>query len=461
MSNQKPIFLPLDMTASVMSNRIENEQHALPATALKLIKPEYSPFYSKDLSVVLIDESGNSVTLNNKADYQCIDIVTDVTKVTGFDVYRFILITRQNTTGIIRLSYRALGGQQNGSAPQTLQAANDALATDVRVPWSEVHDKPNGFTPKAHPQDVEDLYGMEYLKDAISGIRTDILNTVNSRKIGLNSATQALIKEWMLLRITPFVDLINHQKNYNNTHILTKDQVGLPDVENVSLCTPFSLKKLLSSDEKTNQLGHLSEYNNPHTLTKEQVGLGDVMDYATAIIDNTTTNYAADAYVVVSALMTAVQNLLSPYLRKSSLDIASGVAKLNSAGKVPTTLIPAELGYTCADIYDYFVSKPSTGQVIFSITTLRNPHCVLLLKRSVMTCSVSATAPSVFTVLKNNTQIGQFVFSAGSTESVYTSDTGTYMEKLLPGDLLQVRAPSVVDATLAGIGIGLMAGVPV
>lgn len=460
MPNQKPIFLPLDLTGSSSLNLVENEKHALSSVAIKLIKPQYSPFYKKDLVVTVTDADNSSITLSSGTDYQYVDIVSGITKETGLEVYRFILIARQNISGTVGITYRALGGQQNGSVVQTLENANAALATDVQVLWSEVHDKPNGFTPKPHSQDAEDLYGMEYLRDAIARIKADILNTTNSRKLGLNAAIQALIKEWILIRITPPGELNAHLENVSNTHTLTKAQIGLEDVQNTVLCTPAALKKLLSSDEKGSQLGHLSDYNNPHSLTKAQLGLDNVSDYGVTAIDNTTSDYIAEGYVVVATLAAAVQNLLAPYIKKSNLGVAGGVAKLSSSGTTPTALIPVELGYTCADVYDYFVAKPTANQVVFSVTTLRNPHCVVLFKRSVLTCSIAPTAACIFTVLKNGTKIGQFTFSAGGAQGVYTSVTGTYMEKLLPGDLLQVRAPATADTTLAGIGLGLMAGVP-
>ncbi len=248
MSNQKPIHLPLDWTGSSPLNLIQNETHELAPIPLKVIKPQYAPFYKKGVSITVTDASGSTYRLEDITDYQCIELVANETKETGLEIYRFILITRQNISGTIAITYQSLGGQQNGSVQNTLQAANAAVATDVKVPWSEVHDKPMGFTPKAHAQDVEDIYGMEYLKDALARVSADLTNTANSRKRELNAAIQALIKEWISIRKTPAADLSPHLNNYSNSHGLSKAQIGLSDVENFEFCTPASLKTLLSSD---------------------------------------------------------------------------------------------------------------------------------------------------------------------------------------------------------------------
>ena len=57
---------------------------------------------------------------------------------------------------------------------------------------------------------------------------------------------------------------IYHIEDYNNPHMVTKEQVGLGNVDNVKQATYEDLLK------------HKQDYNNPHMVTKEQVGLGNV-----------------------------------------------------------------------------------------------------------------------------------------------------------------------------------------
>lgn len=82
-------------------------------------------------------------------------------------------------------------------------------------------------------------------------------------------------------------DLAAHVSDFNNPHHVTKEQVGLGKVDNTSdLEKPISIavQKALNNikidatgyatkEELTN---HINDRNNPHNVTKEQIGLGNV-----------------------------------------------------------------------------------------------------------------------------------------------------------------------------------------
>lgn len=68
----------------------------------------------------------------------------------------------------------------------------------------------------------------------------------------------------------------------------------------------------------------------------------------------------------------------------------------------------------------------------------------------------SAAASTTFLVRKNGSNIGTMVFGAGGTVATFTT-TGTTVSFAI-GDLLEVVAPSSVDATLANVAV-TMAGV--
>lgn len=82
-------------------------------------------------------------------------------------------------------------------------------------------------------------------------------------------------------------DLAAHVSDFNNPHHVTKEQVGLGKVDNTSdLEKPISIavQEALNNikidatgyatkEELTN---HINDKNNPHNVTKEQIGLGDV-----------------------------------------------------------------------------------------------------------------------------------------------------------------------------------------
>lgn len=106
-------------------------------------------------------------------------------------------------------------------------------------------------------------------------------------------------------------DLEQHVTNLDNPHNVTKEQIGLENVDNtsdmdkpVSTATQNELNKINQS-----VTSHVSDNNNPHTVTKAQVGLG---------------NLTNDAQV-----------------KRSEMGVANGVAILDEQGLVPSSQLPS------------------------------------------------------------------------------------------------------------------------
>ena len=105
-------------------------------------------------------------------------------------------------------------------------------------------------------------------------------------------------------------NLNTHTSNKSNPHVVTKSQVGLGSVPNVSTndqaptYTDASTVTKLTSGEKLSVafgkiakaisgfISHLADKSNPHVVTKSQVGLGSCDNTADA---NKSVNYAASA----------------------------------------------------------------------------------------------------------------------------------------------------------------------
>lgn len=92
--------------------------------------------------------------------------------------------------------------------------------------------------------------------------------------------------------------------------ILTKDDVGLDKVDNTSdLDKPISNATQRALDKARDNLNaHLIDKGNPHEVTKAQVGLGNVTN--------------------------------DPQVKRAEMGVASGVATLDSAGKIPLSQFP-------------------------------------------------------------------------------------------------------------------------
>lgn len=137
-------------------------------------------------------------------------------------------------------------------------------------------------------------------------------------------------------------NLTNHTENKSNPHDVTKDQVGLGNVDNTSdINKPVStatqtaldnLNKELSQDisEVDNKIEeHIKNTENPHSVTKEQVGLG--------LVDNT-----SDKDKPISTSQREEYDRIEKKLDDFSAtkNQPNGLASLDENGKLVLTQLP-------------------------------------------------------------------------------------------------------------------------
>lgn len=137
---------------------------------------------------------------------------------------------------------------------------------------------------------------------------------------------------------------------------LTKNQVGLPNVDNTSdLNKPISTAVQSALDAKASAAAlsaHISNTSNPHSVTKAQVGL--------PLAENT-----ADLDKPIS---TATQTALDAKQSLSAKGAANGYAGLGSDGKVPTGQLPAASSGTVQQ-FNFTNGGGFTGSVSTATTT--------------------------------------------------------------------------------------------
>ena len=98
----------------------------------------------------------------------------------------------------------------------------------------------------------------------------------------MSDAAKEAINEVKTLITSSGTDLSNHIKDYTNPHKVTKDQVGLGNVNNTSdKDKPISTatQKAIDDAKAANNTAldnHANRTDNPHRVTAKQVGLGDV-----------------------------------------------------------------------------------------------------------------------------------------------------------------------------------------
>ena len=191
--------------------------------------------------------------------------------------------------------------------------------------YDMVTDKPANFPPSSHNHD--DRYYTEAemntkltAKLDTTGNASNVTNTFTQASTLANLTTGEKLSVSLGKIMKAIADLISHIGNKSNPHGVTKSQVGLGNVDNTTdLNKPISTATQKALDGKASA---------SHTHTSSQVGLGNVTN---------------DAQV-----------------KRSEMGVSSGVATLDTTGKVPSSQLPSYVD----DVLEYTnkAGFPTTGE---------------------------------------------------------------------------------------------------
>ena len=126
-------------------------------------------------------------------------------------------------------------------------------------------------------------------------------------------------------------DLSAHLTDYNNPHQVTKEQIGLGNVDNTSdLEKPVSTSQQEAIDAAKEEVStalttHVNDKNNPHQVTKEQVGLGNV--------DNTA-DLDKPVSTATQELITETRTELEKLITQSGTDLTDHIQDHNNPHQV-------------------------------------------------------------------------------------------------------------------------------
>ena len=198
-------------------------------------------------------------------------------------------------------------------------------------------------------EDIELLNNHALQKDNPHGVTKSQIGLGNVPNVSTNNQTPTysdittltnLVSGEKLSEALPKIklavaNLINHMANKSNPHGVTKSQIGLGNVPNVStndqiltygdittLSTLTSGEKLSEAFPKmklaiSNLINHMGNKNNPHGVTKGQLGLGTVENKSGAVIrGEMTAAEVNNALGYIAAKQSEVTQLSSDLLEK-------------------------------------------------------------------------------------------------------------------------------------------------
>ncbi len=286
---------PYDPTGVNIQNLVSEEKHSIPREDNRAFATSAGPFYSE--SLVVKDATGK--LLKPKTDYIAFEYVSDPSEITGKEVCCAVLIKNDTIEGDVFATYQAVGGPFSLNV-EAITEAIENLKIDARtVAWGDILAKPDYFPALRHLHDIGDIYGFEYIVNAIEDLRNAILN-------GDAAAHQAIIrriddlKSWVNQRLVDNIAILeDHMRDASNPHNVGKNQVGLGQVQNFPVAseaqalagtannlymTPLLVARVVSYKASDALLAHVADKSNPHGVSKDQIGLGLVQNYGMATL---------------------------------------------------------------------------------------------------------------------------------------------------------------------------------
>ena len=110
-------------------------------------------------------------------------------------------------------------------------------------------------------------------------------------------------------------------------------------------------------------------------------------------------------------------------------------------------------GAAPVDIAVYFPGQPEAAERLLKLEVARGFTLPVDFAGSRGHADTAATTEAVCTILKNGVSVGSITFAAASQDAAFALTGGL---ALVPGDRLELVAPTTQDATLAGLALTLI-----
>lgn len=279
-------LLPLDLTGSKLSNRIEGERHtliAVPGKANRIVVPNFGGFYTEHLRVF----DGSNGVLRRGTDYEITYLYGELSELTGRSICGIIVITNPAVSNQVSINYRAVGGHF-GLSVEELKDVMSRLETDkLELTWDQIANPPSGYIVEPHQHKWWQVYGMDDTTTILAMVKDSILSgNEDAYKHDLDYATA--YRQVAEQRLHEFsMEIQTHLNRRDDPHQVTKEQVGLGQLEDHPLATPVEAQAGSSNSHyvtpstsmdslRVNALPeldtHTQNLDNPHGTTAAQLG---------------------------------------------------------------------------------------------------------------------------------------------------------------------------------------------
>jgi hypothetical protein len=214
-----PVF---DPTGLLAANRVTGEIHSITsesANGFSVIVPLFAPFFSQGLSLLYKPRgSTTTVPLLEGIDYNLAYQFLGATRACSKAIYGGISLLNNQLDGEVTLVYQTLGGNWvlDINAIETL--LTNQLHNPRTTSWEQVVNLPTVFPVVDHQWNLQDLVGGSHIVASIEGISA-----------ALNSQQQSNPNVEQTLNL--------HINDTDNPHQVTKEQIGLGNVEDFGVAS--------------------------------------------------------------------------------------------------------------------------------------------------------------------------------------------------------------------------------
>lgn len=306
-----PVVLkyPLDRSGHNPNNLVLSEPHLLPATKVRAFVANHGPFFTKGLQ---LREAATGRVLTPNTHYVAAQLYQEATLDLGQEVCAIVVVTDPTVLPELLFTYQVVGGEFSADVAGLLGLIADLQVDERSVLWSQILGVPTEFPPTPHTHDAGDLYGFEYIVEALERLAQAVL-------MG-DEASHEELRKYIQLQIQSLRDVIDqmgkdardHIANLNNPHKTDKSQVGLGNVQDYPVANKLEMEAGVATNRYVTPQGvnwaiakfaagalqaHIDDHNNPHQTDKTQVGLGSVENYPVANKQEMEERTATNRYV--------------------------------------------------------------------------------------------------------------------------------------------------------------------
>ena len=293
MTTLPSIILERDKTASLPTHLQTLEEHTLPPRPVRILRPQFGSFFTKDFKLFSVDENNANHELT-QSQFIFGDYLDEISSAIGKEVYANVLIKDALLGAKFKVTYRALGGEENPHRKNLITSVEHVIEAGSIVDFeTDVLGKPDAYNPKHHYTPADTVYGKEAIVSVIQGIKVALQTTTNTQRTKPMQAA-ARMQEKMRDDFTSFIALIkSHIRAVGNVHNDTAGTIGLGSVTNMgfkeiitggqvvqqSYASPSKAKAAAASIIGNKVRIHASRKDNPHKDSKYTLGLGKLQNY--------------------------------------------------------------------------------------------------------------------------------------------------------------------------------------